>query len=239
MGAFSMAIPKKRPHHFAPIGHTRVHVVTPLLGKCEVTIHTPENGTWESSGTPENSERNCRGQNTLPWDVLYTVGKFLKCGCLKWPRISHLDICSTSYGRKKGEESNCQFDSRPLKVGNRPDPGIYRQSVTHRWKVLEESYNFVLDLVLIQDWGEKLWVSEVPGIKIGTVSRLHFGSPGKNNHLDVGAAESRREYYMGEGDGFPQVWAVVSQVSPSCPWLVPTLKRCRMSSNQLVGWIWM
>jgi hypothetical protein len=24
-----------------------------------------------------------------------------------------------------------------------------------------------------------------------------------------------------------------------CPWLVPTLKMCRMSSNQLVGWIWM
>jgi hypothetical protein len=24
MGAFSMATPKKKPHHFAPIGHTRV-----------------------------------------------------------------------------------------------------------------------------------------------------------------------------------------------------------------------
>jgi hypothetical protein len=24
-----------------------------------------------------------------------------------------------------------------------------------------------------------------------------------------------------------------------CPWLVPTPKVCRMSSNQLVGWIWM
>jgi hypothetical protein len=32
-----------------------------------------------------------------------------------------LDICSTSYGKKKGRKSNCQFDSRPLKVGNRPD----------------------------------------------------------------------------------------------------------------------
>jgi hypothetical protein len=26
----------------------------------------------------------------------------------------------------------------------------------------------------------------------------------------------------GEGGGFPQVRAVVSQVNPSCPWLVPT-----------------
>jgi hypothetical protein len=72
-------------------------------------------------------------------------------------------------------------------------------------------------------------------MKTGIVSGLHFGSLGKKSHLDVGAVESHREYYMGESGGFPRVWAVVSQVSPSCPWLVPTPKRCRMSSNQLVG----
>jgi hypothetical protein len=37
-------------------------VTTLLWGKCEVAIHTPENGTWESFGTPENLECNCRGQ---------------------------------------------------------------------------------------------------------------------------------------------------------------------------------
>ncbi len=162
----------------------------------------------------------------------------MKCRCLKWLRISHLDICSTSYGWKKGRESNCQFDSRPLKVKNRPDPGVYRQSATHHRKSLKESYNFALDLVSIRGRGEKLWASEVPGVKTGTISRLHFGSLRKKSHLDVGAAESHREYYMGEGGGFPRVRAVVSQVSPSCPWLVPTPKRCRMSFNQLVGWIW-
>ncbi len=36
--------------------------------------------------------------------------------------MSHLDIYNTSYGQKKGQELNWQFDSRPLKVGNRPDP---------------------------------------------------------------------------------------------------------------------
>jgi hypothetical protein len=56
-------------------------------------------GTWESSGTPENSKLNCRGQNTLFWVVLYTVRKVLKSRCRKWPRMSHLDICSTSYGK--------------------------------------------------------------------------------------------------------------------------------------------
>jgi hypothetical protein len=29
--------------------------------------------------------------------------------------------------------------------------------------------------------------------------------------------ERHRVYYKGEGDGFPQVWAVVSLVSPSLP----------------------
>jgi hypothetical protein len=38
-----------------------------------------------------------------------------------------------------------------------------------------------------------------------------------NNHSDVYAVEWRREYYMGEGGGFPQVQAVVSLVGPELP----------------------
>jgi len=192
-------------------------VVTPFWGKCEVATHTLENGTWESSGTPKNLECDCKGQHTLHWSVLYTVEKVLKCRCIKWPRMSHLDICSTSYGPKKGRESNWQFDSRPLKVGNRPDFGLCRWSATHHWKDLKESYNFGLDLVLIRVWGETLWTPKVPRVQTGTVSGLHFGSPEKKSHLDVSAMESCREYYMGEGSGFPWVRAVVSQVSPRSP----------------------
>jgi hypothetical protein len=58
----------------------------------------------------------------LPWSVLHIIGKIPKCRCRKRPCMSHLDICSTSYGQKKSRESNWQFDSRPLKVENRPDP---------------------------------------------------------------------------------------------------------------------
>jgi hypothetical protein len=165
-------------------------------------------------GTPKNSKRNCRGQNTSYWNNLYTIGKVLKCKCPKWPRMSHLDIYSTSYGRKKGRESNWQFDSRPLKVRNRPDSGACRWSATDYWKALEESYNFGLDLIRIRVWGEKLWASKISRVQIGTVSGLHFGSSGKKSHLDASAVESCREYYMGEGGGFPRVWAVVSQVNP-------------------------
>ncbi len=90
-----------------------VRVVTPLWAKCEGEAHTPKSGKLESSGIPKNSELDCRGQISSHLSVLGVIGKFLKCRCPKWPRMSHLDICSPSYGQKKGRESNCQFDSRP------------------------------------------------------------------------------------------------------------------------------
>jgi hypothetical protein len=49
----------------------------------------------------------------------------------------------------------------------------------------------------------------------GTISGLQLESPGKNSHLDVASIESCKEYYKGEGGGFPRVRAVVSQVSPN------------------------
>jgi hypothetical protein len=120
----------------------------PTLAKCEDETHTPKVGNLESSGTPENSELDCKGQITLHWGVLYTAGKVLKCKCPKWPCMSHLEICSPSYGKKKGRESNWQFDSRPLKVGNRPDPNVCKRSATWRWKALKERYKIGSDLVL-------------------------------------------------------------------------------------------
>ncbi len=93
-----------------------VIVATPLWAKCEGEAHTPKSGNLESSRTPKNLELELKGQKTSHWSVLGVIGKVLKYRCLKWPRIGHLDICSPSYGRKKGQESNWKFDSRPLKV---------------------------------------------------------------------------------------------------------------------------
>jgi len=185
-------------------------VTTPFWGKCEDETRTPKSGNLKSSGTPATSKFDCRGQNTSPWGVRYTFGKVLKCRCRKWPRMSHSDICSISYGRKKGRESNWQFDSRPLKVGNRPDPGVCRWSATHRWKALEESYKFALDLAPIKGLSRELWAPKVSGVQSGTVSKLLLGSPGIKSHSDAGVMEQRRKYYMGEGGGFPRVRAVVS-----------------------------
>jgi hypothetical protein len=146
-------------------------------------------GTWESSGTPKILEFNFRGQNTSPWRVLHVIENILKCRCRKWPCMSHLDICNTSYGKKKVRKSNWQFDSRPLKVGNRPDPSVCGWSVTHCWKDLNESYKFALDLIPIRGLSKELWTHKVPGVQIKTISGLLLGSPETKNHLDVGVAE--------------------------------------------------
>jgi hypothetical protein len=58
-------------------------------------------------------------------------------------------------------------------------------------------------------------VAQSPGSLAGTISGFHFGSPNKMCHLDVASATSRREYYKGEGGGFPRVRAVVSLMCPS------------------------
>jgi hypothetical protein len=49
----------------------------------------------------------------------------------------------------------------------------------------------------------------------GTILGLQLGSPGKKSHLDVVPETWRREYYMGEGGGFPRVRAVVCLVVQS------------------------
>jgi hypothetical protein len=178
----------------------------------------------ESRWTPETSERDCRGQTSMDCGVIYIIGKLLKCRYLKWARIAHLDICNTSYGQKKGRESNSResasFDSRRLKVGNRPEILGCRERATYHWKGLDEIYNFALDCIAIRGLLAKLWGSKVPRVPFGAISGLPLGSPGKNSHLDVASVENCRVYYKGEGDGFPQVQAVVSLVCPCCPWLV-------------------
>ncbi len=127
------------------------HIIcrNPTSGKWENVTPTHKSGDLESSGTTENSEDDLKGQISLPWCVLYINGKFLKRRFSKCPRIAHLDICNPSYGQKKGRESNCQFDSRPLKVRNRPFPDVASRSATWCWKALNESYNFGLKLVPI------------------------------------------------------------------------------------------
>jgi hypothetical protein len=214
-------------YHLFNITYVIIVVATPIWRKCEVATHTSENGTWESSGTSKNSEHNCKGQNTLHWGVLYTVEKFLKCRCPKWLRMSHLDISSTSYGRKKGRESNWQFDSRPLKVGNRPDYGACRWSATHRWKALEESYNFDVDVVLIQVRGEKLWSPKSWESKLGQFRDSILGVPGKRT---IWMQVWRR---VAENT----IWGMVVASFESGPWWIKWVQGCLSQHWKCAEWI--
>jgi hypothetical protein len=143
---------------------------SPTLGKSE---------ELESSRTPECLKLDSKGQNTSHWGVLGVIEKVLKHRYRKWPRIGHFDICRPSYGQKKGRESNCQFDSRPLKVENRPFPDLRIESAIRSWKDLDEGYKFGSDLVTIRPVSRELWAPKVPRLHPGQFRDSNLGVPGK------------------------------------------------------------
>jgi hypothetical protein len=175
---------------------------------------------WEldSRWTPEFSKNDCKGQNPLDWGFPYIIGNLLERKCLKWAHMTHLGIWNSNCGQKKSWESNWQFDSRPLKVENHPL--VCRWHATYLWKFVDESYNFVLDLILIRGVHKKLCAPEIVRVPTLGISGLPLGSPETKWHLGAGLLAKHKVYYKGEGGGFPQVRAVVSLVSMCCPWLV-------------------
>jgi hypothetical protein len=198
------------------------HFHAPRSAKeCEgKNLHTPKWTPMLGVGVPMDSRmfrKWLQGSKPNGSRVHYIIGKLLKHRCLKWARITYLNIWNTSYGQKKGQESNWQFDSRPLKVKNQPDFLACKWHATYRWKALNEGYNFASNLISIEGFHTKLWGSKVAGVLILAISGLPLGSLGTKSHLDVGLMERHIVYYKGEGGGFPQVWAVVSLVSPSLP----------------------
>jgi hypothetical protein len=60
----------------------------PTLRECEDETHTPKIGTWESYGTPEALEFDCRGQNTL----------HLGCSLYHWKAIKMYMSKMASHG---------------------------------------------------------------------------------------------------------------------------------------------
>jgi hypothetical protein len=80
----------------------------------------------------------------------------------------------------------------------------------------------------------KLWAPKVVGILTLVILGLPLGGPGTKCHLDVGLVDRRKIYYKGEGGGVPQVQAMVSLVSPSCPWLVLAPKVLQLCTNHLM-----
>jgi hypothetical protein len=220
-------------------------VATPLWPSVGVKPNTSKVGDLESSGIPECLEFDRKAQNTLHWGVLGVIGKILKRKYRKWPRIGHLDNCSPSYGQKKGRESNWQFDSRPLKVRNRPLPNLRIESAIRHWKDLDEGYKFRLYLVAIRLCSQELWAPKVPGLHSGQF-RDNFGTisgqfqdsnlgvpgvPGVSGKSDIRAWVLRRftEYTIGSKVvAYSRVRAVVCLVVQSARGLS---KHPRVSRN--------
>jgi hypothetical protein len=215
-------------------------VATLLWVKWEDETLTPKVRDLESSGTPECLVLDSKAQNTSHRGNLSVIGKVLKRRYRKWPRIGHLDIYSPSYGQKKGRESNWQFDSRPLKVKNRPLPDLRIESATRRWKDLDEGYNFDLDLVGIRLWSREIWAPKVPGLQPGHF-RDNFRTPTwESREKEPFGCSPRgvlqRILYGGRWWLPPSPGRGVSCVS-KCPWLVPTPKgvpKCELTFLWLV-----
>jgi hypothetical protein len=158
-------------------------------------------GSWSPDGFL-NFHRAIVGVKTH-WieEFFYIIKKILECRCLKWARMTHLGTSNTSYGQKKDRESNCLFDSRPLTVRNHFNFLACMWCGIYSWKGLDKGYNFILN-----------HLNRRPAHKVmGCQNR---GSPGTKWHLGVSLVVRPREYYKGEGGGFPQVQAVLNLVSP-------------------------
>jgi hypothetical protein len=135
---------------------------------------------------------------------------------------------------KESRESNWQFDSRPLKVRNRPDFWACKWRATYNWKTLDKGYNFALDIIAIGGFHSKFCAPKVAIVPTVGILGLPLRNPGTKSHLDVAPAERRKIYYKGEGGGFPQVRAVVSLVNSSCLSLVLAPKVLQLCTNHLV-----
>jgi hypothetical protein len=82
-----------------------------------------------------------------------------------------------------------KMDSRPPKVGNRPDSLACRQRATYHWKFLGQGYNFALDLMAIGGLHKKLYAFKVMGVLAVTISGLPLGSPGTKKPFGCGPCE--------------------------------------------------
>jgi len=126
--------------------------------------------------------------------------------------------------KRKSQESNCQFDSRPLKIKNLPNFLSCRWRATYCWKDLDKGYNFALNFTSIEGLHTKLWASKVVEVPIQGISGLQLGSLETKWHLSARPVASHIKYYKGEGGDFCQVWAMVSLMNPCLFVVRPCIK---------------
>jgi hypothetical protein len=67
-----------------------------------MTLALPKWGLGSPSGLPKLQSSIAREKTPCLKAFFMKYGKILKCRWRKWPCMSHLDICNTTYGKKKG-----------------------------------------------------------------------------------------------------------------------------------------
>jgi hypothetical protein len=146
--------------------------------------------------------------------------------------MTHLCTLNISYGQKKCRKSNCQFDSRPLKVRNCLDLLACKWCARYCWKFFDDGYNFALTLSSIKGMHKKLWASKVARNLISRISRLQLGSPETKWHLGASLVARHKKYYKGESSGFPPkskpwwiLWICV------CSWFIRAPKVFQLCTN--------
>jgi hypothetical protein len=170
----------------------------------------------ESSGTLECSEFDSKAQNTLHGGVLGVIGKVLKRRYRKWPRIGHLDICSSSYGQKKGRESVWLLATKTREsTSSRPPNWECDTSLKRSRRALQVWFRPRCDQTL------QLGVmsSQSPETPPGTVSgQFRDSNPGVPGKSDIRAWVPRRvtKYTIrSKVVAYSRVWAVVCFVVQS------------------------
>jgi hypothetical protein len=140
-------------------------------------------------------------------------------------------MCSPCYGQKKGRESNWQFDSRPLKVGNRPLPDVRFECATWRWKDRDEGYNFGLDCVAIQLYSWELWWFKIPEVPPG-----QFQESQQNVPFGCSLRDQPQRILYGGRWWLPLSPGCGESCVSKCPWQVPTLKGVPNAKLTRFGW---
>ncbi len=164
------------------------------LTRTHMTHHSPD--SREATTFPPysilcSSVRRLHPNGSFSWDSQGGVPKLSRFGL---PGLWAAITSRTEFGSRRGLN---QSRSSPRELSN-----AMSHTIIGRWKKVAVGR---YELPKSRDSNRD---------NFGTVSGLQLGSPGRKSHLDVALAESYREYYKGEGGGFPQVRAVVSLVCP-------------------------
>ncbi len=150
--------------------------------------------------------------------------------------MTHLTFKTQFYNQKKGRQSNCQFDFRPLKIRNRPNFIVSRWRATYHGKFSPSATTLLQTSFQLEGLHTKLWAPKV--VEIPTLGILGLPLESHRTKCQLGASPVARHkvYYKGEGGGFPQVWAMVSLVTPCLLVARPCTKMFQLHIKQLVIW---